>query len=435
MKSDGNIVEIRSLFMNQIQLNERVFNRRMALSERSVGVALFCLYVFISSLANDMVLSSSIGSLTLYLFLGYSVLYILLNKKLKIDRMIKWMLVFIAFCVFTMLYSPEKGFLSNSEFYLLIVNFILILFLSQYDININDIKKISWANVLSGGVLIFILFARGNLTGFSTSNRFGEDLFGNSNILATLLMKSALYAIWLLVYSENKIIHKIALTLCLVASYYGMFLSGGRKFIIIPAIFLYILLIFKRDSHGRKHLVKYTGVVVAIVIAVYYLIMNVPAFYAVIGERMESLFSFIRTGHSISGKSAEIRATMIEIGFNRWLDSPIWGYGFDSFKHYNRLMTGHFYYSHNNYIELLYDLGIIGFAIYYWFYWKLFCVAWKGKHNYAPEIRAFVIGIVFSMLVFEYGAVNYTGTAMQIMLFFACTMLKEPRYERRYIDE
>lgn len=421
--------------MNQMQLNEGASNRRMVLSERSVGVALFCFYIFISSLANDMVLPSSIGSLTLYLFLGYSVLYILLNKKLKINRIIKWMLVFIAFCVFTMLYSPEKGFLSNSEFYLLIVNFILILFLSQYDININDIKKISWANILSGGVLIFILFARGNLTGFSTSNRFGQDLFGNSNILANLLMKSALYAIWLLVYSENKIIHKMVLTLCLVASYYGMFLSGGRKFIIIPAIFLYILLFFKRDSHGRKHLVKYTGVVVAIVIAVYYLIMNVPAFYAVIGERMESLFSFIRTGHSISGKSAEIRATMIEIGFNKWMDSPIWGYGFDSFKYYNRLMTGHFYYSHNNYIELLYDLGIIGFAIYYWFYWKLFYVAWKGKNSYTPEIRAFVIGIVFSMLVFEYGAVNYTVTSTQIMLFFAYTLLKEPRYERRYIDE
>lgn len=422
--------------MNQIQLNKRVSNRSMVRScERSIGVALFCLYVFISSLANDMVLPSSIGSLTLYLFLGFSVFYILLNKKLKIDRMIKWMLVFIVFCIFTMLYSPEKGFLSDSEFYLLIVNFILILFLSQYDININDIKKISWAKVLSGGVLIFILFARGNLTGFSTSNRFGQDLFGNSNILASLLMQSALCAIWLFVYSENKIIQKIVLTLCLVALYYGMFLSGGRKFIIIPPIFLYILLIFKRDSHGRKHLLKYTGVVIAIVIAVYYLIMNVPAFYAVIGERMESLFSFIRTGHSVSGQSAEIRATMIEIGFNRWLNSPIWGYGFDSFKYYNRLVTGHFYYSHNNYIELLYDLGIIGFAIYYWFYLKLFYVAWRGKNRYTPEIRAFVIGIVFSMLVFEYGAVNYTLTASQIMLLFACTLLKEARYERRYIDE
>ena len=87
--------------MNRMQLNEGASNRRMVLSERSVGVALFCLYIFISSLANDMVFPSSIGSLTLYLFLGYSVLYILLNKKLKINRIIKWMLVFIAFCVFT----------------------------------------------------------------------------------------------------------------------------------------------------------------------------------------------------------------------------------------------------------------------------------------------------------------------------------------------
>ena len=69
--------------MNQIQLNKRVSNRSMVRScERSIGVALFCLYVFISSLANDMVLSSSIGSLTLYLFLGFSVFYILYKKNL-----------------------------------------------------------------------------------------------------------------------------------------------------------------------------------------------------------------------------------------------------------------------------------------------------------------------------------------------------------------
>ena len=409
--------------MNRVQSNKQISNREMVLDARSVGIALFCFYVFISSLANDTVLSSSIGSLALYLFLGYSSVYILLNKILKIELVTKWMLIFMTFCVFSMLYSPEKGLLSNSEFYLLIVNFILILFLSQYDININDIKKISWANVLSTGVLIFILFARGDLTGFSTSNRFGQDLFGNSNILASLLMKSALYAVWLLVYSENKVIHKIILALCLAASYYGMFLSGGRKFIIIPIVFLYILLMFKQDSRGRKHMVKYTAVVAAVVAVVYYLIMNIPAFYAVIGERMESLFSFFLTGSSLSGSSAEQRADMISFGLQKWIQSPIWGYGFDSFKYYNRSMTGHFYYSHNNFVELLYNLGIIGFVIYYWYYWKLFYVAWKGKTKYTPEVRAFVIGLVLSMLVFEYGAVNYTGTASQLMFFFAYTML------------
>ena len=420
--------------MNRVQSNKQVSDRGIVLNRKNIGVALFCFYVFISPLANDAVLSSFIGSLALYLFLGYSVIYILSNKVLKIKLMTKWMIIFITFSVVSMLYSPEKGLLSDSEFYLLIVNFIMILFLSQYDIDMNDIKKISWANVLGAGALIFILLAKGDLTGFSTSNRFGQDLLGNSNILASLLMVSALYAVWLLVYSENKPIKKVILCLCLAASYYGMFLSGGRKFIIIPLVFLYLLLMFKRDNRGRKHMLKYTVVVMVVVAVVYYLIMNVPAFYAVIGERMESLFSFITTGSSLSGSSAEQRADMISFGLQKWLQSPIWGYGFDSFKYYNRTMTGHFYYSHNNFVELLYNLGIIGFVIYYWFYWKLVYVAWKGKIRYTPEVRAYVIGLVLSMLVFEYGAVNYTGTASRIMFFFAYSMLVQSSSERGKID-
>ena len=419
--------------MNQIQIDKRVSNRGLLLNGRSIGVALFYFYIFISSLANDTVFPSTIGSLSLYLFLGYSALYILLHKVLKIELMTKWMFGFMTFCVISMLYSPEKGFLSNSEFYFLVVNFILILFLSQYDLDINDVRKIGWANVLGAGVLILILFARGDLTGFSTSNRFGQDLLGNSNILASLLMQSALYAVWLLVYSANKIMHKIVLALCLAASYYGMFLSGGRKFIVIPIVFLYIILMFKKDSRGRKHMLKYTAIVIAAVAAVYYLIMNVPAFYAVIGERLEGLFGMLNGDFAHADGSSKIRSQMIQMGMQKWFSSPLWGYGFDSFKYYNRSMTGHFYYSHNNFVELLYDLGIIGFVIYYWFYWKLFYTAWKGKTSYTPEIRSFVIGFVLSMLVFEYGAVNYAGTAFQIMFFFAYIMLKNRRIMKESI--
>ena len=421
--------------MKRVQLNNQIYTRGIVLVEKDIGVALFCFYAFVSSLANDTVLPSTIGSLSLYLFLGYSVVYILKKRFLRVELMTKWMLVFMMFSVFSLLYSPENALFSNSEFYQLIVGFIIVLFLTQYDISIKDIKKISWAYVLSAGTLILVLLTQGKLTGFSTSNRFGQDLFGNSNILASLLMKASMYAIWLFVYSDNKPIKKIILGLCLAASYYGMFLSGGRKFIVIPFVFLYVLLMFKQDNRGRKHMLKYTAVFLIAVAVVYYLIMNVPAFYAVIGERMESLFSFFLTGSSISGSSAEQRADMINIGLRKWLESPIWGYGFDSFKYYNRSMTGHFYYSHNNFVELLYNLGIIGFVIYYWYYWKLFNIVWKEKSNYTSEVRAFVIGLVLSMLVFEYGAVNYSATATHIMFFFACTMLKETNCERGEIDE
>ena len=419
--------------MNHLITKKFMYKDRLLVEDKNIGISLFCIYAFISSLANDTVLPSSIGSLTLYLFLGYSVMYIMWKKMLHIELMTKWMMVFMAFSVFSLIYSPENALFSNSEFYQLIVSFILILFLTQYNINIKDISRISWAYVLSAGTLIIILHSQGKLTGFSTSNRFGQELFGNSNILASLLMKASMYAVWLLIYSDNKIIKKAILVLCLAASYYGMFLSGGRKFIVIPFVFLYVLLMLKQDDRGKRHMIKYTAIFIFMVAVVYYLIMNVPAFYAVIGERMESLFSFFLTGSSISGHSAEQRADMINFGLRKWLESPIWGYGFDSFKYYNRSMTGHFYYSHNNFVELLYNLGIIGFVIYYWFYLYLFKTAWKGKFYYTPKVRAFVIGLVLSMLVFEYGAVNYSSTQSLIMFYFAYTLLKETECEMEEI--
>ena len=180
-------------------------------------------------------------------------------------------------------------------------------------------------------------------------------------------------------------------------------------------------------------MLKYTAIVIAAVAAVYYLIMNVPAFYAVIGERLEGLFGMLNGDFAHADGSSKIRSQMIQMGMQKWFSSPLWGYGFDSFKYYNRSMIGLFYYSHNNFVELLYDLGIIGFVIYYWFYWKLFYTAWKGKISYTPEIRSFVIGFVLSMLVFEYGAVNYTSTAFQIMFFFAYIMLKNSRIMKESI--
>ena len=150
--------------MNHLITKKFMYKDRLLVEDKNIGISLFCIYAFISSLANDTVLPSSIGSLTLYLFLGYSVMYIMWKKMLHIELMTKWMMVFMAFSVFSLIYSPENALFSNSEFYQLIVSFILILFLTQYNINIKDISRISWAYVLSAGTLIIILLSQGKLT-------------------------------------------------------------------------------------------------------------------------------------------------------------------------------------------------------------------------------------------------------------------------------
>ena len=116
---------------------------------------------------------------------------------------------------------------------------------------------------------------------------------------------------------------------------------------------------------------------------------------------------------------------MIEIGLQKWQESPLWGYGFDSFKYFNESVTGHFYYSHNNFVEMLYNLGIIGFIAYYSYYIKLLFASYNGKNRISLSVRAFSVAMVISMMVYEYGAINYTTTSTMIMFFFASTMLQE----------
>ena len=391
-------------------------------SMNEIGVFLFCIYIFASFLGNDVVFPSEIGTYSLFLFLGYSIFFIAHKKILKITLIEKWTLLFMCFSLISMFYSPEKSIL-NGTYYFLIVNVILVLLLSQYDFTMKTIEKISWTYALSSATLIIMLIATGNIVDSSAIGHLGYELFGNANILATMLMISMLYTMWLLVYANNSLSRKCILFIVLVLGYYGMFLTGGRKYIVIPVVFLYILFLFKQDRAGRQHFIKYTFIIVAVAVSIYFLIMKIPMFYDIIGVRMEGLLAFVTGDVSSADSSSIIRGRMIQIGLDKWMQSPIWGYGFDSFKYYNQIVTGRFYYSHNNFVELLYNECIIGFVLYYWYYIRVIMIAWKRKAVIPQKTRAFVISAVLSMLVYEYGAINYTSTSTMILLCLISIML------------
>lgn len=400
---------------------EAKVNRNYSMA--NIGVLLFCIYVFASYIANGVVIPTVFNTLALYSFLGYSIIYIAINGKAKLCLTVIWFALFTGLSLISMLYSPEKQIMGGT-FYLLIVAMILVFCLSQYKIDERMIKKILWAYTLASPLMLLILLATGKLTAQADEGRLGEELFGNANIMALMIMMSVLYALWLFLYSKCSAAKKVVLIVSITINYYGMFLSGGRKYIVVPILFLYILLLFKQDKNGRTRFIKNTVIIVLIAVGVYLLIMKVPMLYEIIGSRMESLFSFMEGDSQAADGSVIIRAQMIEMGLKKWPESPLWGHGFDSFKYYNKEVTGHFYYSHNNIVEMLYNGGLIGFVAYYWIYLKYFVAAYKSKNTIPIAARAFVISMVLSMLVYEYGAINYTSTGTIIMFYFAEIMLR-----------
>lgn len=394
---------------------------------QKIGIFLFCIYIVIGYLANDIVLPVITNTIFLYLFIGYSAIYTFIKGIFRITTFTVWQIVFTIISIVSLAYSPlEEVF--EGQFYFCIVNLVLIYFLSRYKIDERVFVRIAWSYTVGSALLIAVLIRSGNV--FDSSGRLGTDLVGNANILATMLMVSVIYAFWLLVYMKNSLWKKFILIVCVVLIYYGMFLSGGRKYIFIPLIFLYLVLFFKTDKKGRKHLLRNSIIVVALFVLVFYLVMNVPALYDVIGQRLESLIYYIETGHKLrEGGAEELRAKMIEIGWNAWSEAPLLGHGFDSFKYYNVQVTGRFFYSHNNFIEILYNLGIIGFIVYYWFYIKMIITGWKERNSKPQYATYFAIALFISMLFYETGAINYSATSSFILFYLSFALLNN-RYPK-----
>jgi len=388
----------------------RTINLRISMD--SIWFGLLVLYVVSGYIAHDVLLPTSFNSIALYAFLGYSVFAILCKGKIKGNPLIGWGVAFLGVSFIAMLYSREFAVLDGT-YYALIVNFILVFFLTQMSWNKKRFNLVMKAFVVSAALLILVLAMTGNLE--DESGRLGTEVMGNANTLAFKLTVGAMYAMWLLLSDESKKT-KLLILVSLIIIYFGMFLSGGRKFVVAPVIFLYFLLLYKVDKRGRKHFIRNTVIIAAVAILLYLLIMEVPFFYETIGYRFDGFLAFFDEGAKADG-STVVRAKMIEAGWEKWPETPIFGHGFDNYKYYNLTsVTGNLYYSHNNFIELLYNQGLVGFIMYYSMYAYLFIKAWKIKGN--SLYKGFVIGGIVTWLFFEYFAVTYSETPVQFMLFF-----------------
>ncbi len=395
---------------------------RIKINFASLGLLLMSAYIFMSYNAVDIILSTTLNSIVLYLFLAYGVLYVVINiksGKITVPAYSIWYFAFMTVSMVTMIYSPETSLLSG-EFYLMIVAFVLTFFFQIFVRSEHSFVLMCWVYSVSAAILILTLMATGNMIA-DADNRLGGDLMGNANTFASMIMVAAMYNIWLMLYQKTKPVIKVLLFVMLILDYYALILSAGRKFFVLPIVFLYILLLFKTDKKGQKHIIRYTLFIIALVALVGYLIMEVPVFYETIGYRIELYINGV-TGVAEHGASAAIREQMQKMAISKWVERPIFGYGFDSFKHYNVTVTGHFFYSHCNFTELLYNGGIIYFLSYYFVFGLILKKALhlkKGQQKY----RAFAVAIAVCFLVFDYGAVSYSMAIIQIMLAMSLRVL------------
>ena len=234
--------------------------------------------------------------------------------------------------------------------------------------------------------------------------QLGNDVY-NSNAMGLHLSISAICALYfLLKKGKRKWIFYILIPTLIVA----VFLTGSRKaffFSIAGCILVYIF-----NVKRKRKLIFIFPVVAFLVYILFTYIMTIPEFYQVMGARVGALLELIK-GTREPDASTQIRMLLINRGVDLWKSKPWFGYGIQSFES----ISGFWTYSHNNYIELLVGIGLVGTAIYYSLY--LFLLTKLGKLVFdGITIANLFFIIVVLLIISEIGFVSYGDEAFQILL-------------------
>ena len=189
--------------------------------------------------------------------------------------------------------------------------------------------------------------------------------------------------------------------------------TGSRKalLMVLGTLVIYILLL-----SGKS---KWKAIFIALltVVAILVFVMNSSALYNVLGSRFQAMFD------SLSGKgeeqSFELRHEMGSLGFDWFLQRPLFGYGMNNFSILYFKETGIVTYAHNNFIETLINGGLVGFALYYFIYIYALVKLGRPALKERKPMAVLLFTLLSLTLVMQFAVVSYYDTLFNCLLMLA----------------
>lgn len=258
----------------------------------------------------------------------------------------------------------------------------------------------------------------------SSAGRLGPSVGMHTNMCGAVLSILILFSFYRYLSKRNKLnlLQTILLLVCLALTK-----SRMSILVVICGMALYYA-IYKKIS--AKQAMKIIGVLIALVILLV-LSMSNQFLYNLYGNRIESMFNLFsktaNTDASVTGRLA-LQQRAIEV----FLNHPILGVGIGNFSSYSNNLGGvSGYYAHNNYLELLADVGVVGTVMYYAPYvialFRTRAAAKKSESEIAMFFNLLFVLIVVRLLS-DISQVSYLYDSSQILLalvFIALRIEKE----------
>lgn len=194
-------------------------------------------------------------------------------------------------------------------------------------------------------------------------------------------------------------------------SIYFTVLTGSRKTLIVVVLFTVFYLFMNIFKILKPHVLLYIAIGILLISTQVDIqgVLNDDSVQRNI-ERMQTLNTVAESGFEDS--SVRDRRILIEYGIENIPNKPILGYGVGTFIDVNPLN----FYSHNNYIEVLFGVGILGFMA---CYFGPFAILLRAIRKHSFDI-ALVILIIFLL---DFSVVSYNLKPHMVFYLYLASLL------------
>lgn len=365
---------------------------------------------------------------------GLFFVVILLERRVKIYAYYIWLLAFALMCVFSCLYAKNVSIAKAGAITMLVNAGTIISFLGLcYSSDSEDVPLIAMkALAIVSVILGLYVFGRFGVFVFLKS-RFIESNGFNSNTLGLHSAVGAVLALWILIQQKCKPNYRWIYYVCMAMNLAFVVLTSSRKALVLLPVSLGLYYLLKSESWLK--LLGKVLVVIAIVAVLWIALTKIPFLYNLGGNRLEQLANTVFNEEKADGSTA-FRFQLVEWGIDWFKQKPVLGYGADNY----RVLVGHLdtwagaggTYAHNNFIELLVDVGLVGFIIYYSMYFDVLRRFRKVVIN--KNSQKLIMGCIFiALFISEYGIVSYNDKYIQLFYAIAWFTMCCPEKEENRI--
>lgn len=392
-----------------------------SLKIKANDISFIAMFVAFLCATNGNLLNTSnviIYYLPYVLCLGAYLLEILPKERLVLSSYLVWRICVLVIMVISMFYAIEFSDAMVSVKRYILQTFVTALICKKCFDHFDNAVKIVKISIVAIILSLTYAFSTVDIAALEMGQRLGVSTINeawNANSIGSMAAVGIVFTIFVFLFHCEKpsAKDKVIVGTLIFAFSLMMILSGSRKSILLVGVTLLYYIMFS----SKSHIVRNVIVACLLIVLMFYLLYNVPFLYDNIGYRFESLFSMFEG--SGGDKSSLARQEMINVGVDAFWEKPLFGYGINSFKEIYGLAMGRTVYAHNNYIELLVDVGLVGFCIYYVYLAGIFLLT-KTKND---KKYIYLKALLLALLVADVGTVSYYDGFIQYVLCIVLVVL------------